>query len=74
MGRYRNRLTHFYDDVRGEELRRLALEHRGEVPAVLEALVPWVREHPELVDSSLCNAGAREWEFPSFPPSALGRG
>jgi uncharacterized protein YutE (UPF0331/DUF86 family) len=53
MGRYRNRLTHFYDDVRGEELRLLALEHRGDVLAVLEALVQWVREHPELVDSSL---------------------
>jgi hypothetical protein len=53
MGPYRNRLTHFYDDVRGEELRLLAFEHRGDVLAVLEALVPWVREHPELVDSSL---------------------
>jgi hypothetical protein len=53
MGRYRNRLTHFYDDVRGEELRLLALERRGDVLAVLEALVQWVREHPELVDSSL---------------------
>jgi len=53
MGRYRNRLTHFYDDVRGEELRLLALEHRGDVLAVREALVQWVRDHPELLDSSL---------------------
>jgi hypothetical protein len=81
MGRCRNRLTHFYDDVRGEELRRLALEHRGDVLAVLEALVQWVREHPELVDSSLCNPGAQDRLAPAFRllsplprPSPRGRG
>ncbi len=53
MGRYRNRLTHFYDEVTPDELYDLLTERRGDVEAVLDALLTWVRAHPEMMDRSL---------------------
>lgn len=53
MAGYRNRLTHFYDEVTPEELYRIVSNERGDVEAVLTALLGWVADHPERVDASL---------------------
>ncbi len=53
MAGYRNRLTHFYEEVTPQELHRILTQRRGEVEAVLAALLSWVNDHPGRVDRSL---------------------
>jgi len=50
---YRNRLVHFYDEVSDEELFEICTQHAGDVGALLDALLGWVRRHPELVEGRL---------------------
>jgi len=50
---YRNRLVHFYDEVSDEELFEICTQHIGDVGALLDALLGWVRRHPELVEGRL---------------------
>lgn len=52
MAGYRNRLTHFYDEVKAEELHRIVTTHLGEIEAVLDGVLDWIRRHPELSDRS----------------------
>ena len=47
---YRDRLVHFYDEVSDEELYESCTRYAGDVGGLLEALLGWVRRHPELVD------------------------
>lgn len=53
MGRYRNRLTHGYQEVTAEELYALLASRRHEILTVLDAMLAWVKEHPELVERGL---------------------
>ena len=50
---YRNRLVHFYDEVSKQELYEICAGKTGDIEAVLEALLNWLRKHPEKVDSRL---------------------
>ena len=50
---YRNRLVHFYDEVTDEELFEICTRHAGDVGDLLDALLGWVRRHPEQVDGRL---------------------
>jgi len=49
----RNRLVHFYDEVSDQELYEICTQHAGDVRDLLEALLGWVRQHPELVEGRL---------------------
>lgn len=53
MAGYRNRLVHFYDEVTPEELYRICTQHLEEISAAVNALLSWVRGHPERVDRTL---------------------
>lgn len=53
MAGYRNRLTHFYDEVAAEEIYDIATHRLADIEAVLAALLTWLRTHPELTDGSL---------------------
>lgn len=53
MGRYRNRLTHFYDEVTPEELFTILTTHLEDLTSILDELLEWLRTHPEMVDTSL---------------------
>ncbi len=53
MAGYRNRLTHFYDEVTAEELYDITTHRLGDVESVLEAILSFLRGHPELLDGSL---------------------
>jgi len=53
MGGYRNRLTHFYDEVTPEELYELLTTRLADVEDVLDELLQWLRDHAEKVDTSL---------------------
>ena len=53
MAGYRNRLVHFYDAVTPRELHAICTHRISEITGVTNALMAWVRAHPELVDRSL---------------------
>ncbi|MCX6373876.1 MAG: DUF86 domain-containing protein [Actinobacteria bacterium] len=46
----RNRLTHFYDEVTDKELYEICTQHAGDIGDLLDALLGWVRRHPQLVE------------------------
>lgn len=46
MARYRNRMVHFYDDITPAELYAILTKERGDVEAVLGAILAWLAEHP----------------------------
>jgi uncharacterized protein YutE (UPF0331/DUF86 family) len=50
---YRNRLVHFYYEIRIDELYGICTDHLGDVDTVLNALVKWIQEHPERIDHAL---------------------
>lgn len=50
MAGYRNRLVHFYDRVTVSELFQICTERSGDIEAVLNAILGWVRADPERVD------------------------
>jgi Uncharacterized conserved protein len=53
MGRYRNRLTHFYDEVTPEELFQLLSNRLGDIESILEEILGWLHAHPDLLDAAL---------------------
>jgi uncharacterized protein YutE (UPF0331/DUF86 family) len=50
---YRNRLVHFYDEVTPRKLYHICTEQMGDVAGLADALLAWIRAHPEIVDRSL---------------------
>jgi len=53
MAGYRNRLTHFYDEVTTAELFDICAQRSSDIRRVRDAMLGWLRRHPELVDSEL---------------------
>ena len=53
MAGYRNRLVHFYHEVPDKELYVLCTRQISDVERVCEAVLRWLREHPEKLDSTL---------------------
>ena len=53
MAGYRNRLVHVYDEVTPRELYEICTQRIDEISGVTNALMSWVRSHPEVVDRSL---------------------
>ncbi len=50
---YRNRMTHFYNEVSEKELYSICSEKLDDVLAVLEAIIRWVDVNPEKIDRKL---------------------
>jgi uncharacterized protein YutE (UPF0331/DUF86 family) len=53
MAGYRNRLVHFYDEVTPEELFLVCSQQLGDIEAVVDAVLKWLRDHPEILDSEI---------------------
>ena len=53
MAGYRNRLVHFYQEPTRQELFEICASRRGDVEAVVDEIVSWLRQHPERLDTSL---------------------
>ena len=53
MAGYRNRLTHFYDEVTTAELFDICAQRSADIRRVRDAMLDWLRRHPELVDGEL---------------------
>ena len=50
---YRNRLVHFYEEMSKNELYEICSSQLADVRSLLDALLQWVRRHPELIDTEL---------------------
>lgn len=53
MAGYRNRLTHFYNEVAAEELYGIFTKRLRDIDRILDEILAWLRAHPELLDKSL---------------------
>ena len=53
MAGYRDRLTHFYDEVTTAELYDICAHRSADILRVGDAIMDWLRRHPELVDGEL---------------------
>lgn len=53
MAGYRNRLVHFYHEVPDEELYDLCTRQLTDFEQICEAVLQWLKEHPEKVDSNI---------------------
>lgn len=50
---YRNRMVHFYQEVSQHELYEISKVHLADVDQLLEAVLQWIRTHPERIDQRL---------------------
>ena len=50
---YRNRLVHFYDEVSHKELYDICTRQLGDVDRVLDAILTWLRQNPEKLDTEI---------------------
>lgn len=53
MARYRNRMVHFYNEIRPPELYGILSQDRGDVEEILTAIQNWLAAHPELCEEEL---------------------
>ena len=53
MAGYRNRMVHFYNEVTREELYEICTQRLGDVEQVLDAILGWLRNHPDALDKSI---------------------
>jgi uncharacterized protein YutE (UPF0331/DUF86 family) len=53
MAGYRNRMVHFYDEIGQDELYRILCDDLSDIEKVSDAIVRWLSEHPDKVDSNL---------------------
>lgn len=50
---YRNRLVHFYHEVSDEELYEICIHHEADIEHLLQAILLWIKNHPEMIDTTL---------------------
>ena len=53
MAGYRNRLVHFYDEVSENELFEICQNRLGDIEMLIEAILEWIRAHPDKIDGQL---------------------
>lgn len=53
MAGYRNRMTHFYDEVRPQELYLICTSRTGDLETILDEILAWLRSNPEKLDRAL---------------------
>lgn len=50
---YRNRMVHFYHAVTDDELRLICRDQLGDIEHIVNALLAWLRAHPDRLDRAL---------------------
>ena len=56
MAGYRNRLTHFYNEVSAAELYRICTENLDDLTKIRAAFQRWIRDNPNKIDHPLTDA------------------
>ena len=50
---YRNRMVHFYHEISNQELYEICSHDVLDIEDVLEAILKWIRDHPEKINDEL---------------------
>lgn len=50
---YRNRLVHFYGNVTHSELYQICANQSGDIDALLDAILAWIRADPGRIDGNV---------------------
>lgn len=50
---YRNRMVHFYDEISDQEIYGICTRDIGDIEYILEMIVKWIKEHPDMIDRAL---------------------
>ena len=50
---YRNRMVHFYHEITGHELYEICSQELGDIEQVLEEILTWIKNHPDMIDKTL---------------------
>jgi len=50
---YRNRLVHFYHEISDHELYEICSKELGDIEQVLEEILTWIKNHPDMIDKIL---------------------
>jgi len=53
MAGYRNRMVHFYDEISERELYEICCQGPKDIEKLLDAMIKWIKDHPEMIDRSL---------------------
>jgi uncharacterized protein YutE (UPF0331/DUF86 family) len=53
MAGYRNRMVHFYQEITEQELYQICCREVSDIETLLERMLKWVKDHPDMVDHSL---------------------
>lgn len=53
MAGYRNRIVHFYHEIADDELLDICTRQLGDIEAIRDHLLSWLRARPELMDTRL---------------------
>jgi uncharacterized protein YutE (UPF0331/DUF86 family) len=53
MAGYRNRMVHFYDEISERELYEICCQGTKDIEKLLDAMIKWIKDHPEMIDRSL---------------------
>lgn len=50
---YRNRMVHFYHEIVNQELYEICRDKTQDIQKVKEAIIVWIKDHPDLMDEAL---------------------
>ncbi|GAB4581829.1 MAG: DUF86 domain-containing protein [Anaerolineales bacterium] len=50
MAGFRNRITHFYNEITLEELYRVCTKNLSDIERILSVLQKWIADHPDQID------------------------
>ncbi len=50
---YRNRMVHFYHEITDHELYEICSQELGDIEQVLEEILTWIKNHPDMIDKTL---------------------
>ena len=50
---YRNRMVHFYHEISNHELYEICSKELGDIEQVLEDILTWIKNHPDMIDKTL---------------------
>ncbi|MFX0202573.1 MAG: DUF86 domain-containing protein [Candidatus Hodarchaeota archaeon] len=50
---YRNRMVHFYNGISDQEIYEICTQELGDIEHLLEAILRWIKQHPDMIERSL---------------------